>query len=289
MSKKTPNQNAAPPVGNDLIPDETAILEAEAYNMPTPDAGADVTMFGTVGSGGPVPIIAPKHNTIQLQPIVVPLAVVPYMSQDSSVLRTDGRQAAGNGDEFDEAAEFENAGAADGKKKKKKAVAERLLSAVTLLLGIGMFLPFIISFLMENTIKDGDPRGIGEFNIIRMIMNWADKSVQFNFVAHINYILYIVAAAMAAVIIVCALIGLIVGRYPRPLVCITSCIGFLSVLVVLILGCVNKEVKFDANSRLTLVIMVALTGLIFVTSVLFSVILNKIEDEQDKKPDGGDI
>ncbi|MCQ2602609.1 MAG: hypothetical protein MJ193_01645, partial [Clostridia bacterium] len=68
-------------------------FETEAYGTPEPDKGMDTTVMKPVGMGAPVPVVMPKHNTVQLQPIIVPLAVVPYMTQDSDVLRTDGENA----------------------------------------------------------------------------------------------------------------------------------------------------------------------------------------------------
>ena len=95
MSKKNRRQEVVLEPENNapvVFEEEKPLFEAEAYGSPQPEAGSDVTVMKQVGIGGPVPIVAPKHNTIQLQPIVVPLAVVPYMTQDSSVLRTEGRQ-----------------------------------------------------------------------------------------------------------------------------------------------------------------------------------------------------
>ena len=71
---------------------EEAVFESEAYGSPQPDAGMGTTVCKPVGIGGPIPIVAPRRTTIQLQPIIVPMAVVPYMSQDNDVLKVDGVQ-----------------------------------------------------------------------------------------------------------------------------------------------------------------------------------------------------
>ena len=111
MAKKDKNQEIVfSPDTNDVRVDDEPLFESEAYGTPQPEAGSDVTVMKPVGIGGPVPIVAPKHNTIQLQPIVVPLAVVPYMTQDSNVLRTDGKQQSGympSTVEYGDATEFE--------------------------------------------------------------------------------------------------------------------------------------------------------------------------------------
>ena len=86
-------ETVSPAAASEEEPKET-LYESEAYGNPRPDTGTRTTVMKTVGVGGPVPIIAPKHNTIQLQPIIVPLAVVPYMSQDSAVLNTEGETTA---------------------------------------------------------------------------------------------------------------------------------------------------------------------------------------------------
>ena len=105
---------------------QETMYESEAYGNPRPDQGTKTTVMKTVGIGGPVPIVAPKHNTIQLQPIIVPLAVVPYMSQDSSVLRTDGKPegVAADGGSY-AAVEFDAA-----RMQAEKRTAVRRMSAV---------------------------------------------------------------------------------------------------------------------------------------------------------------
>ena len=72
-----------------------------------------------MGIGGPIPVVAPKNNTIQLQPIIVPMAVVPYMSQDNDVLKTEGVQVV---EEYDTAAsDFSRMEAEQKVEKKKKS------------------------------------------------------------------------------------------------------------------------------------------------------------------------
>ena len=103
MAKKNNVQNFVPEqeyVQEDVMLQEEVLFESEAYGSAQPDAGMGTTVCKPVGIGGPVPIIAPKNSTIQLQPIVVPMAVVPYMSQDCDVLKTEGVQTT---DDYDEA------------------------------------------------------------------------------------------------------------------------------------------------------------------------------------------
>ena len=87
MSKKDKKQEIVmTPDTGEIKTDDEPMFESEAYTAPQPEAGSDVTVLKPVGTGGPVPIVAPKHNTVQLQPIVVPLAVVPYMTQEIEAL-----------------------------------------------------------------------------------------------------------------------------------------------------------------------------------------------------------
>ncbi|MBO5777129.1 MAG: hypothetical protein J6R34_01605, partial [Clostridia bacterium] len=127
MAKRKNVQNFVPEqevVQENVAPQEEVLFESEAYGSAQPDAGMGTTVCKPVGIGGPVPIVAPKSSTIQLQPIIVPLAVVPYMSQDCDVLKTEGVQTT---DDYDEAtAEFSRMEAekeAERKKKSQKAGA----------------------------------------------------------------------------------------------------------------------------------------------------------------------
>ena len=120
MAKKDNNITAMAPENSVGVTDRTeepVLYESEAYGNPQPDEGTKTTVMKPVGIGGPVPIVAPKHNTIQLQPIVVPLAVVPYMTQDSDVLRTDGRAPSYPQNEYASAVEFEEEKAAAKKRR----------------------------------------------------------------------------------------------------------------------------------------------------------------------------
>ena len=89
MAKKNNVQNFVPEqeiVQEEVAPQQEEVLfESEAYGNAQPDAGMGTTVCKPMGIGGPIPVVAPKNNTIQLQPIIVPMAVVPYMSTFSGV------------------------------------------------------------------------------------------------------------------------------------------------------------------------------------------------------------
>lgn len=203
MAKKDKTQKFVPEQ-EVVIPDEP-LFEAEAYGSPEPDAGMETTVMKTVGMGGPVPIVAPKHNTIQLQPIIVPLAVVPYMTQDSDVLRTDGEAVRGG--EYDQATGFSKVEAAKEEKKKarsKKAGVRAasffsfVLAAVTVVIYLlAYFKPEIWMFDFKH------------FNVIGTIIDWIGGIAPQNMAVAL---LHIVSCGFAAVMVVTALVGFLFGK-----------------------------------------------------------------------------
>ena len=170
MAKKDKKQVIVmTPDNSEVRVEDEPMFESEAYTAPQPEAGSDVTVLKPVGTGGPVPIVAPKHNTIQLQPIVVPLAVVPYMTQDSNILRTDGRGQSGyvqSSVESDEATDFETIAAR--KVRKRVKVQPRIFALVTFLLSALVLLPFVLSYFKANV----GNLSIEQFNVIGAIMGW---------------------------------------------------------------------------------------------------------------------
>lgn len=273
MAKKDKNQEIVfSPDTNDVRVDDEPLFEAEAYGTPQPEAGSDVTVMKPVGIGGPVPIVAPKHNTIQLQPIVVPLAVVPYMTQDSGVLRTDGKQQNGympSTVEYGDATEFETV-STQKKIKKKAKVQPRVFALVTFLLSAVIVLPFILSYFM-GSLGSVD---ISKYNVIGVIMGWVKDG--FNARPLRNFA-FIGVAAVQAVMVVTMLISIIVGKYPRAFTFILSLGSAAAMLAYLIKLLVKKQ--FVLNNQIALVVLVALTLLNFVLTIVFSCVLNKLDDK----------
>ena len=65
MAKKDKKQEIVmTPDNSEVRVEDEPMFESEAYTAPQPEAGSDVTVLKPVGTGGPVPIVAPKHNTI---------------------------------------------------------------------------------------------------------------------------------------------------------------------------------------------------------------------------------
>ena len=255
---------------------EEAVFEAQAYGSPQPDAGSDVTVLKTVGIGGPVPIVAPKHNTIQLQPIVVPLAVVPYMTQDSSVLRTDGRPAGGTlPQDYGEDVGFHVEDSAESERVRKPKTHARIFSLVSLILTLVLTLPFIIAYF---DVKIGG-LSLAEFNTIGLIESWIDGA-KFS-LSPVSNLLNIAAMAILMVLDIVLLIALIAGKYPRAFTVIFTFIAFACLLADLLIDVIKKS--FVLSDRIILLVMLALLGVALILSIIFVIIVNRLEDKAEEK------
>lgn len=272
MSKKDKKQEIVmTPDNGEIKLEDEPMFESEAYAAPQPEAGSDVTVLKPVGTGGPVPIVAPKHNTIQLQPIVVPLAVVPYMTQDSNVLRTDGRgqnvyvQATV---ENDEATDFETVSAR--KVKKKGKVQPRIFALVTFLLSALTVLPFILSYFMTSV----GSVSIEKLNVIGVIQNWIANGFALR---PLSNLAYIGVAAVSAVMTIASLISVIVGKYPRALNFIFALASSGAMLALLIKWLVAKT--FVASEKIAFLIVLVLCLVNLVLTIVFAILMNKLDDK----------
>ena len=271
MSKKDNKQEIVMTPDNEIKVEDEPMFEAEAYTAPQPEAGSDVTVMKTVGTGGPVPIVAPKHNTIQLQPIVVPLAVVPYMTQDSNVLRTDGRGQNGYAQatvENDEATDFETIAAR--KVRKRGKIQPRIFALVTFILSALVVLPFILSYFVQNV----GSVSIEQFDIIGKIKDWVANGFELR---PLRYPAYIGVAAVSAVMTIASLVSIIGGKYPRALNFIFALIASGAMLAVLIKWLIDKS--FDASQNVGFLIILVLTLVNLVLSIVFAILLNKLDDK----------
>ena len=282
MAKKNRKQEILnEPVENNepvVFDNDQTLYEAEAYGSPQPEAGSDVTVMKTVGIGGPVPIVAPKHNTIQLQPIVVPLAVVPYMTQDSNVLRTDGRPQ-GAVEEYSEATSFSSAMDTSVKKAKKRGASPRLFVLVSLILSAVLVLPFILSYF-KQTLGLLNFDGLDRFNIINTIIVWI-KTKSVDTAELYRDIIFIAAGAAMAIMFVVELIALLAGKYPRAFSIIFALIASGTSLAILIIDMVHGV--FVANERVALIVFLAISLLALVLAIIFTIILNRADDRADRE------
>lgn len=274
MSKKDKKQEIVmTPDTGEIKTDDEPMFESEAYTAPQPEAGSDVTVLKPVGTGGPVPIVAPKHNTVQLQPIVVPLAVVPYMTQDSSVLRTDGRGQnvyAQATVESDEATDFQTISAR--KVKKQVKVQPRIFALVTFLLSALTVLPFILSYFMP---KIGNI-SIEVFNIIGLIKGWVANGFELHPLANLDYV---VVAGLSAILTVVSLVAIIVGRYPRAFNFIFSLATAAALVALLVKWLIDKS--FVAQEKIAFLVVLVLSLVNFVLTIVFSILMNKLDDKME--------
>lgn len=271
MSKKDKKHEIVMTPASEIKVEDEPMFEAEAYTAPQPEAGSDVTVIKTVGTGGPVPIVAPKHNTVQLQPIVVPLAVVPYMTQDSSVLRTDGRGQNGYAQatvENDEATDFETI--ATRKVKKRGKIQPRIFALVTFILSALVVLPFILSYFVKNI----GSVSIEQFDIIGKIKDWVANGFELR---PLRYPAYIGVAAVSALMTIASLVSVICGKYPRALNFIFALAASGAMLAVLVKWLVDKT--FDASQNVGFLVILVLSLVNLVLSIVFAVLLNKLDDK----------
>lgn len=256
------------------------ILEADAYGSPKPDEGADVTVLKQVGIGGPVPIVAPKHNTIQLQPIVVPLAVVPYMTQDSNVLRTDGKPVGEYGDNVEgEETEFSSVRAKKEKKKGKLPVLTRVFSLIMFIMSGIMIIPFIMAALGKNF----GAFDASIFNIIQIMKGWGSNFAWWH-VTSVTLLL-LLAGVSIVITVLTTFIGTIVGKFARPMNWILMLIDTGIFTGIYIFYMVSPKWKdFYAAKDIRLVVfMLAFSVVSLIAAVIFTVVLNKKEDKSDKE------
>lgn len=269
--------------------DSDPLYESEAYGAPQPEHGQNVTVMKQVGIGGPVPIIAPKHNTIQLQPIIVPLAVVPYMTQDSNVLRTDNRQPGGyDPDEeqsYREATEFgpverrtsRTAKASKAAKKKRAVSFPRIFSAVSFFITALFLVPFFLSY--KET-------GVGnmliyEFDVIGIIKSWIQ--IGFNIETHAVSLVYVIVMGLAGIQLILTLLGIIIGKYPKPIASILSCLNTLSFVGLLVYVLIDKKQIFVPKLEIGFLVLLVFSALNFILSIVFSILLNRKEDREERK------
>ncbi len=275
MAKKEQNQEVE--FSTETMADEP-IFEAEAYGVPQPEAGADVTVTKPVGIGAPVPIVAPRHTTVQLQPIVVPLAVIPYMSQDSEVLRTDYQQqryvaTSATPDYEVQPATFEAVAAEKKKVKKKTKVQPRVFAFFTCLLSVISVLPFILSYWNEAIFS----QKITEFDIITLLEKWvADSAVSGRITSHV----YIAVFALAGILCLSSLISIFVGKYARVLNSLLALGAAGGMIAVLVKDLVKNQFVLDER-----IIFIALTAVMVLNAILvivFSIALNCLDDKVER-------
>ena len=258
--------------------DGEPLYEADAYGSPQLDVGADVTVMKQVGIGGPVPIVAPKHNTIQLQPIVVPLAVVPYMTQDSNVLRTDSRQGgyeSAEEESYGEDTSFDTVERRKAVRKKRKTSFPRIFSFVSFIVTALFILPFFLSYKMTNI----GVMEIAGFDVIGIIKIWIAGG--FDIEADVFNLIYVIVMGLAGIQVVLTALGIIIGKYPKPISPILSFVNMGCFIGILVYDIVQGG--FIADENIGLLVMLSVSAFNFLLTVIFSVLLNRREDREEQR------
>ncbi len=277
MAKKDKIQNFVP---EQEAPIEETLFESEAYGNPQPDAGMETTVMKPVGMGGPVPIVAPKHNTIQLQPIIVPLAVVPYMTQDSDVLRTDGEGGAASYQNaqsgFSKVEEDKNAA-----KKKSGKAGVRAASFFSFLLSAVVLVIYLLAYFKPE-IWIFDFKG---FNVIGTIIDWIGGIAPINLA---STLLHIICAGFAAISVLTHFVTFCVGKMCAGFNTVLAFISAATVDAALIYHAVvatQNGIAFNAMEYLEFIILAGAATLGFVVSIIVLLAIGRKKDpyEDDLK------
>lgn len=255
--------------------EQETMYESEAYGNPRPDQGTRTTVMKTVGIGGPVPIVAPKHNTIQLQPIIVPLAVVPYMSQDSSVLRTDGKTEAYGEDGYSSAVEFD---AARMEAEKRTAVRRlsssfRVFSVVTFFIAAIIAVGFILA-AFSPVVGALDFSGNDVIGNIEQLVDGGKPEVMSQTVTNI------IAAFGVALAMLCSLLGIIIGKYARKTMVVCSVLALGAFAAELIAQAVRGT--FALASSGALILMASLAAVMLIVSAALAAVAVRREEATEE-------
>ena len=279
MAKKDNVQNFVPQqetMQQPVAPQEEALFESEAYGSPQPDAGMGTTVCKPVGIGGPIPIVAPRSTTIQLQPIIVPMAVVPYMSQDNNVLKTDGIQQQPV-EEYDTAAadfsrvEEERKAV---KTKKKSKTGARIASAVLFVLASLVIAAYSIASINPTLL------GVNwnQINVISQVLNWIENLAPANIAITVLHIAcYVFVSTVSLIAFIC----IFVGKLPAGAVAALTFIGAATVDAALIYDAVlatQAGVQFVAKDYVAYIVVASLATLTFIVSAIIAVCLNRKKD-----------
>ncbi len=267
---------------NTLSDVDEPLYEAEAYDNPSQDEDKDLTFIRPVGIGAPVPIIAPKHNHVQLQPIVVPLAVIPYMSQDTDSLygRRDNGMNNNNTYPSQQGNSYPTDFSVEQKRKVQRSckVRPRVFSLITLLLSLVMVVPFILS-IWYSALGNQDMTRFGAINSLIVLATQGALPFTFESLLFIDFVLFMVMLISCALLIICALIGLIVGKYPRVFNGLFSVLGFGATLGVLIRGLVQQDLEIGTS--IVFFVLIAVAGINAILSIIFSISLNRLDDKAE--------
>lgn len=274
MSKK----NEEIQVEMDTIDDISDILESEAYQEPKEKDTAEEMVVKPIGQGGPVPIIAPKKDTIQLQPIVVPLAVVPYMAQDNGSLRSEVTKSKDIQQKEEEDAANEIAIKDQIKQlKKRQKINKRVFSLFAFLFAALAMVPFIVAKFVDEWAIGGSVISMANYDIITQIEFWTKGVPPLNMAYTILGTITFCFSGLGALL---SLIGIIFGTFPHVLNIMLPTLSLISMLIMLILSIVWKD--FQILSFVFVIVVMALNLIQFILACIFAAVLNKSVDKVEE-------
>lgn len=267
MARKKKNQEELA-VQQQVNFQQEPMFESDAYYVPQPNAGADVTVLKTVGAGGPAPIVTPTNSTVQLQAVVVPVAVVPYMSHDSSILmaQTPAYRPYGQQQPIAPA----NTGAE--KIKKQRKCQPRIFGLVNFLLYTVALLPFILAFFMDEV----GGISLAHYNLIEIVHNWIANGFSWTPLVNIGYFCIAAVLAVGAVI---SLLTIIFGKYAKVLNILLTLLAVGAHVAFLVKRIINNE--FVPQASIAFLVCGIASVVNFIVSIAFTAATNKLADKAE--------
>ncbi|MDD4839560.1 MAG: hypothetical protein PHE93_02670 [Clostridia bacterium] len=181
------------------------------------DAEVKMSVLKPIG-GGAVPI-TPPSPIIQLQPIVVPIAIVPYAAQNQKLLQYDNNgqainpattptapQSTNNEEVFTPQYYGQKSNAVPA-----SASANRGRSALILILSLLFLVPFLIAYFKADLIPS---LILSDLNVIGKTLSYIG-GVQFILTGEIPYLMLTVAFGFVAICVILSLVTLFAGKYSK--------------------------------------------------------------------------
>lgn len=191
--------------------DEYAEYDAEQYGADWDqqdgecqhvDAEVAETVMKSIGSGA-VPISTPSQ-IIQLQPIVVPIAIVPFASQNQKVVQYGNEQAQESPTTTQDTTNFY------AQAQRNKAV-NRKKSFVLTVFSLIFILPFVLAYFKPNLVATFLLTDLDVLGKIKYFIGGA----QFVISGEIVFLLLSFALGLALICFLVALISSVIGKYSK--------------------------------------------------------------------------
>ena len=164
------------------------------------------TVMKSIG-GGAVPI-TPPSQIIQLQPIVVPIAIVPFSSQNQKVVQYGGAENAidnsANVPTNTDTANLYSYAAQNKSVNRKKSLVIMIFSLLFLL-------PFVIAYFKADIIAAFP---LSDLNVIGKILYYIGGA-QFVIGGEIVFLLLAIALCVALICFIASIISVAIGKYSK--------------------------------------------------------------------------